>query len=99
MSKEYKLELIINDKIYKQIYYNYNDIKNILKLLKEKEYITKDIYAEISNFLYDFINTRAKEVDVNYYSMISPNKNIKLEMEVHNDIDDYSIDALLAHNS
>lgn len=91
----YKLEVIYNNETYKQKYGDEIDIANTLIVLLEKGYITDDTYNELSDFLAEMAET-----DLFTNAMIHPAKNIKLEMEmIDDDNNDYTIDALLAHNS
>lgn len=91
----YKLEVIYNNEAYKQKYGEEVDVINALIALTEKGYITDDVFNEINDFLMEMEGT-----DLFTNAMIHPAKNIKLEMEmVNDDNNDYTIDALLAHNS
>ena len=91
----YKLEVIYNNETYKQKYGEEVDVINALIALTEKGYITDDVFNEINDFLIEMEGT-----DLFTNAMIHPAKNIKLEMEmIDDDNNDYTIDALLTHNS
>lgn len=91
----YKLEVIYSNETYKQKYSDEIDVINALIALSEKGYITDDVFNEINDFLIEMEKT-----DLFTNAMIHPVKNIKLEMEmIDDDNNDYTIDALLAHNS
>jgi len=86
----YKLEVIYNKETYKQEYVDEIDITNALIALLEEGYITDDAFNEIRDFLAEMAET-----DLFTNAMIHPANNIKLEIEMIDDDNDHTIDALL----
>ena len=77
----YKLEVIYNKETYKQEYGDEIDITN-------------DIYNEISDFIPEVVEMDSLTNTLSN-AMIHPANNIKLEIEMVDDNDDHTIDALL----